>query len=207
MVWMRPVPVLGFVCALAVMWASLCAFGGGASAAPSIEELTANVRKAAGVRPAVMGFRQDISLQVLFLRWRFYADVVRRGDELELTVHDAPGFLDGDVSASLLELSEGLDNFDLRLVDEIRRNNDVIYVLEGTSRIAGGARSGRIWVNARTWLIEQAELDYPWGTMSVEQEFDTVNGFIVLREQHASVNRLNARLTVRYNDYWFAGED
>lgn len=204
---MRPVPVIGFVCALAVMWACVCAFGDGAWAAPTVDELAANVRAATVVRPAEMGFRQDISLQVLFLRWRFYADVVRRGDHLELTVYDAPGFLDGDVSASLLELSEGLDNFDLRLVEEILRNNDAIYVLEGESRMAGGARSGRVWVNARTWLIEQAELEYPWGTMSVEQHFDTVNGFIVLREQHASVNRLGARMTVRYSDYWFAGED
>ncbi len=73
------------------------------------------------------------------------------------------------------------------------------------SRAACGAVV--VWVNARNWLVERAELEYPWGKLSLEQRFETVDGYVVLAEQHASVNRLGARLTVRYGDYWFAGQE
>ncbi len=193
------------MCALAVFWALLCASGPAALAAPSVEELVANVRHATGARPAEMRFRQDVTLQVLFLRWRFHADVTRRGDRIQVTLHGAPGFIDDDVSASLLEVSEGLDHFDLRFVEEIRRGADVLYVLQGTSRLEEGARGGMIWVNARTWLVEKAELKYPWGDITLQQTFQTVDGYTVLHEQDASVSRLGARMTVRYSDYAFAG--
>lgn len=203
----RPVrALLGAACALAVLCTLLAAPGTGA-AAPSVDEVVLNVRGAAGVRPEAMRFRQDITLEVLFLRWNFHADVTRSGDRVELVLHNAPGFIDEDVSASLLEVSEGLDHFDLRLVDEIRRGGDVVYVLQGVPRREGGARGGRIWVNARTWLVEKAELEYPWGMLEVEQTFQNINGYTVLREQKASVSRLGARMTVRYSDYWFAGAE
>lgn len=176
-------------------------------AAPTVDEITDNVRRAVGARPAVMGFRQDVELRVLILSWRFHADVVRRGDDIELTVYNQPSLIGDDVSASLLEVSEGIDDFDLQLVDEVNRNGDVFYVLEGTSRTALGAQSGTIWINGRTWLVEHAVLEYPWGSLTLDQSFHSVDGHTVLQEQHASVNRLGARMTVRYGDYWFADED
>lgn len=205
--WVHRAPVLGLVCALASVSALWFAHADVVLAAPTVDELADNVRAAVGARPVEMGFRQDVTLQVLFLKWRFHADVYRRGDEIELTVYDAPRFLEDDVSVSLLEVSEGFDHFDLRLVDEIRRNGDVFYVLEGEARAAGGARGGKIWVNGRTWLVEQAVLDYPWGSLTLEQTFQSINGYIVLREQQASVNRLGAQMTVLYSNYWFADED
>lgn len=187
--------------------AIMFALAGAVFAAPTIEEIRDNVRGTVGTRPEVIGFRQDVELRVLILSWRFHADVVRRGDEIELTVYNKPSLIGDDVSASLLEVSEGIDQFDLELVDEVHRNGDVFYVVEGKARTASGAREGKIWINGRTWLVEQAVLDYPWGSVTLDQTFQTVDGYTVLREQHASVNRLGARMTVRYSDFWFADED
>lgn len=204
---MKWLPVLGIVCALAFVWATLLGVADDALAAPTVDELVANVSRATGARPAVMGFRQYVTLRALLFEWKFYADVAQRGDRVELTVHDAPAFLDDDISVSLLDVSEGLEKYDLRFVEETRVNGELFYVLEGEPRAAGGVQRGRVWVNARNWLVERAELEYPWGKLSLEQRFETVDGYVVLAEQHASVNRLGARLTVRYGDYWFAGQE
>jgi len=196
---------MGFVCALALATALWLGAAEEARAAVTVEELVANTRRASGARPPEMGFRQHVTLQALFLRWQFYADVVRRGDQVEIAVHGAPSFLGDDMTVSLLEVSEGLDNFDLRPAGEERINGHHYYVVEGQSRVASGARRGRIWVNAQSWLVERAELEYPWGTLLIEQRFRTVNGYVVLAEQQASVSRLGVRMTVRYDDYWFSG--
>lgn len=198
-------PAVGIVCVCALLCAFWLAAPDKAKAAVTVEELVANVRQAAGTRPPEMGFRQQITLQALILRWQFSADVVRRDDTVQIQVHGAPSFVDENVTASLLEVSEGLDNFDLRLVDEVRMGGQQYYVVEGVSRVANGARRGKIWVNAQSWLVERAELEYSWGTLTVEQRFRTVNGYVVLAEQQASVSRLGARMTVRYENYWFAG--
>lgn len=190
---------------MAVALVFCVAVAGDVWAAPTIDELMANVRHATGGRPAKMGFRQYVTLQALFFRWQFHADVVRQDDQLHVTVYNAPSFVGGDFSGSLLEVSEGLDNFDLQLVDEVLLNGERYYVVDGVSRVEGGARRGKIWINARTWLVERAELEYPWGTLTIEQRFRVVNGYVVLSEQQASVSRLGARARVRYDDYWFAG--
>lgn len=176
-----------------------------AAAQPSVDEIVANVRMVSGERPERFSFRQDIELRVLFLRWTFYTDVRRSGDAIDVQVHGAPGFLSTDVSASLLEVSEGLDGFTLEFVEQVERGGDVLYVLRGQAKPEnrGGARGGTIWVNGRTWLVDEAVLHYEWGNMTLQQTFETVNGFTLLRQQHASVDRLGGRLRVQYGGYSF----
>lgn len=172
-------------------------------ARPSVDEIVANVRSAVANQPTRYSFRQDIELRVLILRWRFHADVRRDGDRIDVQVHDAPGFLSPDIAATLLEVSEGLDGFTLKLVAKTERGGDVYYVVEGVSTLQEGARSGTIWVNARTWLIDEAVLKYDWGNLTVQQRFQTINGYTLLREQHAAVDRLGGKLRVQYGGYSF----
>ncbi|MBO8142574.1 MAG: hypothetical protein H0Z37_10445 [Firmicutes bacterium] len=186
-----------------ILWLGLT---GSALGAPSVEEVVANVSRASGQRPAVMGFRQELRLQVLVFTWDFYADVVRQGDDIRVTLHGAPGFLSPDVTASLLDVGEALEEFDVRLVEEqVNDDGDPLYVLEATRRHreGQGALGGQVWVNGRTWLVEEAVLEYPWGTLHVRQQFQQVDGYTVLKEQHATASRLGARLWVQYRDYWF----
>lgn len=181
------------------------AFGGadGVRAEPTVDEIAAHVRAATGAGPERMRFRQDVELQLFLFRWSFYSDVVRDEDGIDVQVHGAPSFLSPDVSASLLEVSEGLDGFELRLVDVLGEGDGTYYVVQGEAKTkgGGGASSGTIWVNGRTWLVEKATLQYPWGAMTVEQTFQTVNGYTLLKEQIATVDRLGAKLRVQYGGY------
>lgn len=186
-----------------------------ANTTPSPERILSNVQAVAVQLPREMGFRQDVVLRTnVLLGGSFHADVTRHDDVIDVIVHDRPWFLSEDVSVSLLEVSEGLEQFDLALIDEISSNGDPIYVLEGTRRagVTRGALEGKIWVNGRTWLVDKAELAYDWGNMAVEQTFQTENGYIVLREQRATADTtflglaVRADMTVQYQDYWFAND-
>ncbi len=193
-------PVVVLLC-LGVSWAAL--------GAPSVDEVVANLGRASGQLPAEMGFRQDVQLHVLFLTWKFYSDVVRRDGKYIVETRGAPDFLPSDISASLLEVSEGLSNYDFELVgQEVNSTGDPIYRLTGRRRQgAEGAHGGTLWVNGRTWRVERAVLEYDWGTLDVEQEFQRLSGYTVLRSQRAAASRLGARLTVEYRDYWFGNDD
>jgi len=186
--------------------AFLClALAVGAAAAPSVEDVMANIQHALGQLPPDMGFRQHVVLQVLLFSWRFHSDVVRRGGEYFVETRGAPSFLPPDVMASLVQVHLGLDDYDLDVVgEEVNGNGEPVYVLAGRRRGPGqGAVGGALWVNGHTWLVEKAVLDYDWGTLEVQQEFHRVDGYTVLRAQRAAANRLGARLTVEYADYWF----
>lgn len=170
---------------------------------PTPEEIVANVKSVTGSGPERVTFRQDVELRVFLFRWSFHSDVVRDADGIRMEVHGAPSFLSPDVSASLLELSEGLEGFDLKFVESRHDEGETYYIVEGTAKTAGGggALGGTIWVNGRTWLIERATLQYSWGSMTVEQTFQTVNGYTLLREQIATVDRLGAKMRVQYGGY------
>lgn len=198
----------GFVALLSCLLFSAFSIVSGPSVAaahPSVDEIIANVRAASGEQPERIVFRQDIELRVLVFRWTFYTDVTRTGDTIEVQVHGAPSFLSPDVPASLLEVSEGLDGFTMEFVEQVDRNGTVLYVLRGTAKAGnrGGARGGTIWVNGRTWLVDEAILEYDWGNLTLQQTFQTVNGFTLLREQYASVDRLGSKLRVQYGGYSF----
>ncbi|HEY8417496.1 MAG TPA: hypothetical protein VIK93_05625 [Limnochordales bacterium] len=182
---------------------------GAAAGAPDVEDVVANLNRAAGLLPADMGFRQDVQLQLFFITWRFYSDVVRRNGEFQVTTYGKPGFLSDDVPTTLLQLHTGIDEFDLELVgEETNSNGDPLYVLEGRRRVPGpGAQAGKLWVNGRTWLAEKAWLEYDWGTLDVEQEFQEVDGYTVLRAQRARSSLVGTRLVVEYRDYWFGNDD
>lgn len=192
-------PLFGFVAFVA----SALLLGAAPAGAAQLDEILTNVRAATQPVPARVAFRQDVELRVFLFRWSFHADVVRDETGISVEVHGAPKFLSPDISVSLLELSEGLDGFDLELVEQSERRGEPVYVLRGTAREGadGGARGGTITVNGRSWLIEQAELQYPWGAMTVEQTFQRVDGFTLLKEQHATVDVLGAKLRVHYGGY------
>lgn len=173
-------------------------------ARPAIDEIVKNVRVAAGNRPEQYSFRQDIDFRVFILRWRFHADVVRDGPDIDVTIHGAPGFISpSDISVSLLEVSEGLDDFTLRFVEETERDGERYYLVEGTSNLSHGARGGFIWINTHTWLVDEALLEYEWGNLTLQQTFQTINGYTLLKEQQASVDRLGGKLQVQYGGYSF----
>lgn len=178
--------------------------GGGAG--PSLEQIVANVRTATGGLPGRVSFRQDIELRVLLFRWSFHADVTQKGRDIEVHMHGAPRFLEPDVTTSLLEVSEGLDGFDLELVERgTTSEGDPFYVVRGTAPAGrqSGATGGTIRIDGRTWLVEEAELHYSWGNMTVRQSFQTINGYTLLKEQQATVDRLGAKLLVQYGGYSF----
>lgn len=178
--------------------------GGGEG--PTLEQIVANVRAATGGVPERMSFRQDIELRVLLFRWSFHADVTQDGSDIEVHMHGAPRFLERDVTTSLLEVSEGLDGFDLELVERGTTNEgDPFYVVRGAAPAERehGASGGTIRIDGRTWLVEEAELHYSWGNMTVQQSFQTINGYTLLKEQQATVDRLGAKLLVQYGGYSF----
>jgi len=182
---------------------------GPAEGAPAVEEVVANLQRAAGLLPADMSFRQDVQLTLFFLSWRFYSDVVRRNGEFQVATYGKPGFLSDDVPITLLQLHTGIDAFDLELVgEETNGYGDPLYVLEGRRRVPGpGAQTGKLWVNGRTWLAEKAWLQYDWGTLEVEQEFQELEGYTVLRLQRARSSFMDSRLVVEYKNYSFGNDD
>lgn len=191
-------PLFGLAAAvMLVLWMSAAPVEAGVG----LEDIVANVRAATSPMPKRMSFRQDVELRVLLFRWSFHADVVRDETGIAVEVHGAPSFLSPDVSVSLLELSEGLDGFDLELVEMDASGGEPLYVLQATARAEGGARGGTVTVNGNSWLIERAVLRYSWGTMTVEQTFQRVDGFILLKEQNATVDVLGAKLRVQYGGY------
>lgn len=187
------------------VWLATLFAPGSVSGQPAVEEIVANVRTATAGRPVKMTFRQDVELRVLFFRWTFHADVVQDGSTIDVHMHGAPGFLAPDVTASLLELSEGLGDFDLEFVEQGIADGDAYYVLRGSAKAGhgGAATGGTVRVNGRTWLVDRATLHYAWGNMSVEQSFQTIDGYTVLREQYATVDRMGAKLRVQYGGYSF----
>jgi len=183
---------------------SRAAFG-----APSVEEIVTNLSRAGSQLPAEMGFRQDVHVRVLFLMWKFHSLVVRQNGQYLVETWGAPDFLPPGFMASLVEIGDALDNYDLELVGEEKNaNGEPVYRLTGRRRHGWeGALGGTLWVNGRTWLVERAVLEYDWGTLEVQQDFHQVNGYTVLRSQRASASRMGARVTVEYRDYWFGNDD
>ncbi len=175
------------------------------SGSPDLQTILRQLQRQADALPAVMGFRQEITLRAFFQTWRFSSFVTRRGGEAEVRLDGAPPFLPREMTGILADVTAVLSHFELALVGEERDGATRYYVVEGRNKLPGatGAQAGRLWVEAGTWLVTKAEARYLWGTLRVEQTFRREGGYTVLDRQQAVVSPLAVRLEVAYRDYWF----
>lgn len=173
----------------------------------TINEVLGQMAAQETMRAHTIRFEQHISLRALIFRWAFVNTVEKVGDRIRVESGDgAPGFVPQDATTDLLDVQQAFGDFTLTLVGREESATGVLhYVIDGDRNDdrPQGARSGRMWIHPTTWVVEKAELRYPWGTLTVEQSYRREGERLVLDRQHAVARPLGVRMDIEYRAYWF----
>ena len=171
-----------------------------------VDEILRRVQEATGPVPKRVAFQQDVRLTLAFFSWDFMTEVERIDGKVHVRTIGAPSLLPENLTGSLLDVTEALNDFELTSYTVERGpQGEPIYVLEGRRRpeLTAGAEEGKIWVNGHTWQVEQVEARYPWGRVRVVQKYDRVEGHRVVVYQQAYLEPWRAELEVSYKNYRF----
>lgn len=173
--------------------------GGGTS---DLSKILGNVEAHSQV-PEHIRMHQSVTVRALIFTWKFNSILEYVGDELTSTTEGAPSFVPESFPVDLVSLGQTLPLFDLKLISE---RNDQGYIVLGGPRPdfdGQGAEEATFMIDPRDWLVKRASAKYAWGTLTVDQEFGSFQGLMLLRRQRATVKPHGLVVDVEYSNYSF----
>ena len=156
--------------------------------------------------PANVRMEQSVVARVLLFSWRFTSVLEYVDGELTATTQGAPSFVPETFPVDLVRLGQALSLFDLRVVEGPDENGFIVLSGPRSGYDGTGAQEATFMIDPSDWLVKRASAKYPWGTLSLEQEFDSFDGRMLLRRQKGSVRPLGLTVEVEYSNHTFVDE-
>lgn len=193
-----------FAFCITLLLAIMSAMAGGKPAkAAELHDVAEIVRKveSASQFPAQVRMHQSVVARLLLITWRFTSVLEYVEGQLKATTTGAPAFVPEDFPVDLVSLSRALPLFDLKLISEADDNGFVVIGGPRPDYDGRGAEEATFRIDPSDWLVKRASAKYDWGTLTLEQEFDSFNGYMLLRRQKATVLPYGLVVDVEYSDY------
>jgi len=169
---------------------------------PGVDEIVRQVEQMARI-PNHVRMNQSVVARALLFTWRFNSVLEYVGDELTATTQGAPSFVPKTFPVELVSLGQTMPLFDLKVISESDENGFIVLGGPRSDYDGTGAEEATFTVDPADWLVKRATAKYAWGTLTLEQEFDSVEGYMLLRRQKATVRPLGLVVDVEYSNYSF----
>ncbi len=191
--------LLAVLVALFGMW-QVRAVPNSASEAARVEAAVQSVLNSTSL-PEGLRFTQHVTLRAFLLRWSFESELEYHTDGLSASTHGAPRFVPKTLPSELALLGRTLSLFDLNVVS-FNQETDELHLQGPRPDFTGkGAKEGEFWIDVGQGVVRKAEAVYPWGILTVEQEYQSIGGHVLLKRQAARISPHGATLEVVYSDY------
>jgi hypothetical protein len=114
------------------------------------------------------------------------------------------------VLGRLFEASEPMENFlnrfDFRVLGEKLVGDRHYYLIEGKAKDPNNKNPGMMmgWIDYDRGLITDGRLDYSWGMVETEQQYQRLNNSWTLTHQLLRSSRFDATLEIQYSNFKYA---
>lgn len=114
------------------------------------------------------------------------------------------------VLGRLFEASEPMENFlnrfDFRVLGEKLVGDRRYYLVEGKAKDPNNKNPGAMigWIDYDRGLITDGRLDYSWGMVETEQQYQRLNNSWALTRQLLRSSRFDATLEIQYSNFKYA---